>query len=192
MKGRGTKSNNNPPTTNFYGIPDSQCWRGPYKCMIRPRSHCYGPLCSAALSRVSRMSDSLGPMDCQPPGSSLHGDDPCKHTGEDCCVLLQGIFPTQGSNPYIWRLLYCRQVLYPLGSLWSPMQDRVFLDLSSVVIFSHYLHTCRTRGLATSWGSLIQSCTAFIMNKVLKLNQNLTPWMSPSGTELFPLTFLSP
>ena len=44
-------------------------------------------------------------MDCSPPGSSIHGDSPGKNTGVGCHVLLQGIFPTQGSNP---SLLHCR------------------------------------------------------------------------------------
>ena len=39
------------------------------------------------------------PMDCSPPGSSVHGDCPDKNTGVGCHTLLQGIFPTQGSNP---------------------------------------------------------------------------------------------
>ena len=40
-----------------------------------------------------------GTMDCSPPGSSVHGDFPGKNTGVGCHALLQGIFPTQGSNP---------------------------------------------------------------------------------------------
>ena len=36
------------------------------------------------------------PMDCSPPGSSVHGDSPGKNTEVDCNALLQGIFPTQG------------------------------------------------------------------------------------------------
>ena len=39
------------------------------------------------------------PMDCSLPGSSVHGDSPGKNTGVCCHALLQGIFPTQGSNP---------------------------------------------------------------------------------------------
>ena len=31
--------------------------------------------------------------------SSVHGDSPGKNTGVGCHALLQGIFPTQGSNP---------------------------------------------------------------------------------------------
>ena len=52
------------------------------------------------------------PMDCSPSGSSVHGDSPAKNTGVGCHALLQGIFPTQGSNP---NLLCCRQILYQLS-----------------------------------------------------------------------------
>ena len=38
------------------------------------------------------------PMDCSLPGSSVHGDSLGKNTGVGCHALLQGIFPTQGSN----------------------------------------------------------------------------------------------
>ena len=37
------------------------------------------------------------PTDCSPPGSSVH-EDPGRNTGVGCPALLQGIFPTQGSN----------------------------------------------------------------------------------------------
>ena len=39
------------------------------------------------------------PMDCSPPGSSVHGDSLGKNTGMGCHAFFQGIFPTQGSNP---------------------------------------------------------------------------------------------
>ena len=39
------------------------------------------------------------PMDCSLPGSSVHEDSPGKNTAVGCHALLQGIFPTQGSNP---------------------------------------------------------------------------------------------
>ena len=38
------------------------------------------------------------PMDCSPPGSSVHADSPGKYTAVGCHALLQGIFPTQGLN----------------------------------------------------------------------------------------------
>ena len=51
-------------------------------------------------------------MDCSPRGSSVHGDSPGKNTGVGCLALLQGIFPTQGSNLHLLQLLHCSQILY--------------------------------------------------------------------------------
>ena len=63
------------------------------------------------------VSISRKPMDCSLPGSSVHGDSPGKNIGAGCHALLQGIFPTQGSNP---GLLHCRQIiLYDLSDLES-------------------------------------------------------------------------
>ena len=52
------------------------------------------------------------PTDCSLPGSPVHGNFPGKRIGVGCHFLLQGIFPTQVSNP---GLLHCRQMLYPLS-----------------------------------------------------------------------------
>ena len=54
------------------------------------------------------------PMDCNPSGSSVHRNSPGKNTGMGCHFLLQGIFPTQGSNPCLFCLL-----LWQAGS--SPL-----------------------------------------------------------------------
>ena len=52
------------------------------------------------------------PTDCSLPGSSVYGDSPGKNIGMGCHFLLQGIFPTQGSNP---GLLHWRWILYHLS-----------------------------------------------------------------------------
>ena len=52
-------------------------------------------LCLVAQSRLTPCI----PMNCSPPGSSVHGDSPGNNTGVDCHFLLQGIFPTQGWKP---------------------------------------------------------------------------------------------
>ena len=65
----------------------------------------------------SVMSHSLWPMDCSLPGSSVHWDSPGKNTGVGCHTLLQGIFPTQGSNP---SLPHCRWILYCQSHQGSP------------------------------------------------------------------------
>ena len=57
------------------------------------------------------------PLNCSPRGSSVHGDSPGKHTGVGLHTLLQGIFPTQGSNPH---LPHCRYILYCLSYQGSP------------------------------------------------------------------------
>ena len=57
------------------------------------------------------------PVDCSPPGSSAHGDSPGKNTGVVCHALLQGIFPTQGSNS---GLLHSRRILHHLSHQGRP------------------------------------------------------------------------
>ena len=57
------------------------------------------------------------PMDYSQPGSSVNEDSPGKNTGVGCHALLQGIFPTQESNPC---LPPCRQILYHLSHQGSP------------------------------------------------------------------------
>ena len=57
------------------------------------------------------------PTDCRSPGSTIHVDLPGKNTTVGCQALLQGIFPTQGSNP---GLPYRRQILYHLSHQENP------------------------------------------------------------------------
>ena len=52
-----------------------------------------------------------------PPGSSVHGDSPGRNSGVGFYALLQGIFPSQGSNP---GLPHCLQILYCLSHQGSP------------------------------------------------------------------------
>ena len=53
-------------------------------------------------------------MDCSLPGSSVHG---ILQARAGCSSLLQGTFPTQGSN---LGLMHCRQILYHLSHQGSP------------------------------------------------------------------------
>ena len=73
----------------------------------------------AVLSLVAQSCPTLcNPVDCSPPGSSVHGESPGKSTGLGCHALLQGIFPTQGSSP---GLPHSRQILCQLSHQGSPM-----------------------------------------------------------------------
>ena len=58
------------------------------------------------------MSDSLQPHELYSPQNS-----PGQNTGVGSLSLLQGIFPTQGSNP---GLSHCRWILYQLSHKESP------------------------------------------------------------------------
>ena len=89
------------PTYTLFAIPiPQQLW-------VLIRLMCF-VLCYIAQSCLTLCD----PMDCSPPGSSVHGDSPGKNTRVACHVLLQEIFPSQGSNP---GLLNCRQILYRLS-----------------------------------------------------------------------------
>ena len=56
-------------------------------------------------------------MDCSLPGSSVHWESPGKDSGVGYHALLQGIFPTKGSNP---GLLHCGRILCYLSQQGSP------------------------------------------------------------------------
>ena len=62
------------------------------------------------------------PMDCSPLGSSVHGDSLGKNTGVGCRALLQGIFPTQESNP---GLPHCRPDSLPSEPPGKPKNTGV-------------------------------------------------------------------
>ena len=66
------------------------------------------------------------PMDCSPSGSSVHGDSPGKNTGVGCYALLQGIFPTQGSNPHPLCLLHWQVGSLPLVPPEKPRRKVIW------------------------------------------------------------------
>ena len=59
-------------------------------------------------------------MDCSPPGSSMQGILQARILEWVCRFLLQGIFPTQGSNA---GLPHCRQSLYQLSLQGSYLTE---------------------------------------------------------------------
>ena len=71
-------------------------------------------MCAKALQLCPTLCDPTG---LQPASFSVHEDSPGKNTGVDCHALLQGIFPTQESNP---GLRHCRQILYHLSHQENP------------------------------------------------------------------------
>ena len=91
------------------------------------------------------------PMDCSPPGSSVHRDSPGKNTGVGYHVLRD--FPTQGSNA---GLSHCRRILYRLSHQGSPRilewVDYPFSRGSSQSR-NRTRVSCIANGFFTSWGT---------------------------------------
>ena len=95
-------------------------WLEKIDCIWETRSFMIG---SVQFSR-SVMSDSFQPYKLYSPWNS-----PGQNTGVGSLSLLQGIFPSQGSNPGI---LYCRRILYQLSHKGSPrILDWVVYPFSS-------------------------------------------------------------
>ena len=91
------------------------------------------PLLWALLS-CSELSYSLHPMDCHPPGSSVHEIFPSKNIRLGCHFLLQGIFLTQRLNPHLmhWWLDFLTTVLPGKPPLLSEVKVK---SLSRVWLF---------------------------------------------------------
>ena len=93
-------------TLGYYGasLPSSRMPDFPNKVTINYLN---------TLCLVIQSSPTLcNPMDCSPPGSSVHGIFQARIIGVGCHFLFQGIFPTQGLN---LSLLHCRWTILPLA-----------------------------------------------------------------------------
>ena len=75
------------------------------------------------------VSNSLWPIDCSPPGSSVHGISQARILG--WYFLLQGVFHTQGSNQCVLHLLHCRQIL----SHWATWEVGFMYGMGIISIF---------------------------------------------------------
>ena len=119
------------------------------------------------------MSDSCNPMDSSLPGSSVHGILQGKNTGVGCHFLLQGIFPTQGSNLHLlhWQvgsLSVTHQgspkTIYLLSILFVSIHLRIEtlitrLRKSHLILFLYFLslftsyHFLWNYCISSSWGA---------------------------------------
>ena len=99
-----------------------------------------GPSTLQASESHSVMSDSLWTNGLYNPWNS-----PGQNTGLGSLSLLQGILPTQGSNP---GLPHCRWILYQLSYQGSPIYVMMYVKISfllmaeeySIVCINHILH----------------------------------------------------
>ena len=91
-------------------------------------------------------------VDCSPPGSSLHGDSPGKNTAVGVHALLQGIFPTQGSNPRLLCVLHWQVDSLPLSYLRSPSP---LINRSITLISLAYWEDYWTYRWKCAWENLV-------------------------------------
>ena len=121
------------------------------------------PISLTVLCLVDLLCPTLNdPMDCSPPGYSVHGDSPGKNAGVGCHTLLHGIFPTEGSNP---GLLHCKQILYHLNHQCSFD----YMDLCWQSVASGFLIPC----LDLSWEKAMAPHSSTLAWKI--------PWMEEPG-----------
>ena len=89
----------------------------PYPCLISLHTLSHTSpvphnVCVYVCVSGSVVSSCLWPLGLEPARVLCPWNSPGKNTGVDCHFLLQGIFPTQGSNS---GLHHCRQILYVLN-----------------------------------------------------------------------------
>ena len=84
-------------------------------------SHCqkYMWVCAKSFQSCPTLCN---PVDCSPPGSSVHGDSLGKNTGVACRALLQSIFQIQESNLNLLYLLHYQAGSLPLEPPGNPVK----------------------------------------------------------------------
>ena len=92
-------------------------------------------------------------MDCSPPGSLSMGLSPGKNIWMECHAILQGIFPNQGLNPQLLRLLY-----WWAGSLPLVPPGKPVLFYSSMVIHCFYHMVNLFLEWVSEWVKVTQAC----------------------------------
>ena len=92
---------------------------------------------------VAVMSDSLRPHGLQPARFLCQWDSPGKNTGVGCHFLLQGIFPTQGSNLGLLCLLNWQAGSKPLESPGKHPVTNILNRKCTPVLFCHHSKTTK-------------------------------------------------
>ena len=92
------------------------------------------PLSNMCMWSVAQLCLTLcGPMDCSPPGSSVHGILQEKILEWGAISYSGGVFPTQGSKPCLFHLRLWQADSLPLVPPVKPLSD---LSLANVCFYS--------------------------------------------------------
>ena len=85
------------------------------------------------------------PMDCSPTRLLCPWDSPGKDNGVSCHALLQGIFPTQGSNLNRLCLLHWQAGFFTISATWEALyymgEDiKIILSIIAIECILYYKH----------------------------------------------------
>ena len=85
------------------------------------------------------------PMDCSPTRLLCPWDSPGKDNGVSCHALLQGIFPTQGSNLNRICLLHWQAGFFTISATWEALyymgEDiKIILSIIAIECILYYKH----------------------------------------------------
>ena len=124
------------------------------------------------------------PMDCSPPRLLCPWNSPGKNTGVDYHFLLQGIFPTQGSNLH---LEHCRQILYHWASS-EALVSTIEMLLNPVFLFIPASLTALAQMSCLAFFFSEASCSVFptslpsltLLQKCLSLETQIWGWQLPT------------
>ena len=131
------------------------------------------------------------PMDCSPPGSSVHGILQAR-TRVSCCALLQGIFPTQGLNlrllpPLHWQVVcFCFFFFFTTSNTWEALNStriHIFLSLSLALVLEQlitkYSNISHPPFCDFSWNFAHKSVSPFhFILHLLNTSLDNAPWQS--------------
>ena len=115
-----------------------------------PLAKCVLLLCMHVCSHISCVPmgcgppASLRPLGLQPARLLRPWDSPGKNPGMSCHALLQGTFPTQGSNSGLFCLLNWQAGYLPLSITWEAPFITGLIHLCLFVFFLFYLNKNRT------------------------------------------------
>ena len=174
------------PNNRFFSNELALCIRWPkywsFSFSISPSKE-YSGLISFMLSHFSHVRLFATLLGLQPTRLLYLWDSPGKNTRVGCHFLLQGIFPAQGSNPYLFHLLHWQEGSLPLApygndliSLLSKGLSRVF---SSTTVQKHQFF-----GAQPSLWSNSQICTLYISLHLPNSNAQSIPPFSPWQPEV--------
>ena len=115
------------------------------------------------------------PMDYTLPGSSVHGIFSGKNTGVGCHFLLQGMFPTQVSNPYLFSSVQPLSRVQLFAIPWTAT-SQTSLSITS----SWSLPNLMSIESMMPSKHLIFCCPLFLLPPSLSQHQGLFQWVSSS------------